>query len=90
MATVQIRDETSIFSKFITGPPNSNSKDRTRFYACELKSFGWTCKKSEELTWKPQADSLATQVVPIASWSPVFLDQLVLAHKLKKPVSITN
>jgi hypothetical protein len=64
-------------------PPNENY----RFYTCELTRTHWECRKG--FFEKPRRlDSLCSQIIPIESWKPAFLDPVFISFKLQKGVLI--
>lgn len=79
MATVDLTQ--TALPLFGTGAPKS---EKYRFYTCELKATSWECQKGNKII----PNSIATQLIPIESWIPTFIDPLLLSHRLKKPVAI--
>ena len=72
------------------GGKKPEENDRTRFYACELKWNNWECRRTEQKTWTPKPDTIATQLVPVSKWVPEFFDTAFISYKLRKPVLIKN
>ncbi len=84
MASLSLQPEAvSLF-----GGKKPEKPERTRFYACELKWNAWNCRPTQEKTWKPANDTLATQLIPIQAWVPEFFDPAILSYKLSKPVLV--
>ena len=72
------------------GGKKPEEKERTRFYACELKWNHWECRRTEQKIWTPKPDSIATQLVPINTYIPEFFDTAIISYKLRKPVLVKN
>ncbi len=72
------------------GRGGGKKPDRTRYYACELKWNRWECMPTQEKSWTPAADTIATQIISVNSYVPQFFDNAVVSYKLQKPVLIKN
>lgn len=72
----------------IFGGKKPDTPDRSRFYACELKFNAWSCRPTQEKSWKPAPDTLATQLIAVNNWVPEFFDPAVISLKLRKPVIV--
>lgn len=55
-----------------------------RFYTCEIKARSWECQAGDKFL----TTVMATQLIPIESWVPKFMDPLILSYMLQKPVTI--
>lgn len=88
MATITLQPAAEIFRFF--GGKKPEPKDRTRFYACELKWNAWECRRTQEKMWTPKADTIATTLVPISDSVPEFFDTAIISYKLRKPVLVKN
>lgn len=78
-----IKKQSLLQGAFTSHSPNP--EDKYRFYTCELKPSHWECQKGfHEMKDK----CVVTQVVPVRSWIPTFLDAGIISYTLKKGVVI--
>ena len=88
MAKLKSKDVYTYFLKrrhMYTSFPQKNPFEGYRFYTCELTWNHWECKKGfHQMT--PSA--IASQIIPVSTWVPTFLDPAILSLKLQKGVVV--